>query len=389
MALVAAAVLGACLSGCGAPASAASTALAQAVHTAVVLPSGRTVNGWPGELLAQGAVVRTGPAGRAILDTGGRMVWLGANSTLRVVDGTQQSLRAGSVVIDARSGPPLRLQVSNWAISPAPGSAVRVVATFATRVGVLVGSARIVGSVGSEQVFALHQLLATALALPSGDLPPLQLTDDRAEKSVAPGLVADDVYLRAEALDIDTTPSFASGLERAARVAVQAAFVRSAPQAASESVLPLLIAKAARGGGGLIARYRRALALRQAGGSWGVIAHLLGARALRTAGELQALLVVATTAHPLTALGVPGASRPGGAPTAGVSFAPSGSGASANSPSAAPSPGGSTSAPAPAPSSPAPTPASPTSTSSAQQVLNTVSGLLPPLPAASPTPGVP
>lgn len=384
VASAAAALLGAGLAGCGAPASATRTTLSAAVQTTVVPPSGQARTGRPGEVLPPGTLVRTGPVGSAILDTGGRLVWLGAESTVSVVDGTHEGLRAGSVLIDARSGPSLRLQAQDWEITAAPGSAVQVAATFATEVGVLVGSARIGGSTGSVRVPALHQLLATALALPSGELPPLQLTDNRAEKSVAPALVADDVYLRAEARAIDTAPALAAGLQQVASTVVAAAFTASAPRQASESILPLLIAKAARGGGGLTARYRRAKTLRAEGGSWGVIAHLLDATALRTAGDLQALLVLVAARHPGALLGatgvVSGTVGRSGLPGAGAGVGGRGFGRGRSTP-----PSSATASSAPPPS---PAPSSSPGTPSVQQVLNTVSGLLPSLPSPTPSPSL-
>lgn len=320
------ALIAALLSGCGTAGASAVTTLRSAAQVEVLTPGGVATAGRTGEVIRAGDVVSTGAGGSAILDTGGRLTWLAAGSQLTVRDGADQSLSHGSMLCDARSGPPLTIRVGSLQVRPQPGSAVRVESTFATRVGVLVGAAR-VRSLGREvTVPALRQLLATALALPSGPLPPLQLLDDRAEKSVAPALVADDQYLQAEGRELDSGAVETAALISAARHAwPQFAPDPAAP--ASESLLPFLIARAAGGSHGLAARYAQALRLRLEGGSWGVVAHLVGASALRTTPVLARLLLAAggSTGGPVGWATVgpgSGTGRSGSAPAAAAGATP-------------------------------------------------------------------
>lgn len=364
---------GTLLSACAPPARDVATLVQSASGALLVAPTGTSSEARSGELVKPGDWVVTGPAGRAVLDTGGRLVWLAARTKLRVSNGTAEQVAFGSILIDARSGPNLTVRSGDLAIDPAAGSAVRVQVSFDTRVGAVLGSVTVSGPGGGREVPALHQLLATALALPAGDLPPLQLTDDRAEKSVAPELVASDEYLNAEAAEIDSGALGNGNLQLAAARWLPAAFHPLVDSQASEAVLPLLIAQAAGGRVGLAGRYTAALRLRQQGGSWGVVAALVGARALRTTGGLQQLLLAAAT-RPVTtptgrggtgAASTPAPARPIGSPIPVMSPAPTRS----------PAPQGSQGPAQPSPSS---------SPSPPQSLLDTIASLLPTLPAATP-----
>jgi hypothetical protein len=385
---------GGLLAGCGTAPRATATTLRSAVDSVLVTPDGASAAARSGELIPAGDSVRTGRGGSAVLDTGGRLVWLAGDTQLQVRDGTDQSLDFGSVLVDSRAGPGLTMRSGSLTINPAAGSAIRVQTTYDTRVGALLGTAGVSGPGGSRQVSALHQLLATALALPVGDLPPLQLTDDRAEESVAPGLVADDEFLNAEAREIDLGAFAGGSLELAADRLLAAASRPLTTARASEAVLPLLIAEAAPAHRSLTSRYRVVLGLRAEGGSWGVIAHLVGARALRTTGGLQQLLLAAAAQRPAVT-GLPGSGGSGGSGSTGPSGSggggsgstgsggsggggsgSTGSGGSGGGGSGVPSPGASPSSPAPS-ATPLPEPIA--------SVVGSVSGLLPTLPVATPS----
>lgn len=289
--LAALSLVAALVSGCAGAGASTATTLRSAVGV-LVTSAGVTSSGRAGQTLRPGDVVTTGPRGAAVLDTGGRLAWLAADSAFTVRDGTTETLDRGSVLVDSRSGPPVTVRVGSLTVSPQSGSAVRVESTFALRIGVVVGSAQVDSPGRAVTVPALRQLLATALALPMGPLPPLQLRDDQAEKSVAPGLVSDDEYLLAEGRELDSGAQPATALLTAAYRVVPS-FVVASGEPASESLLPLLIAQSAGGNRGLPARYARVSRLREQGGSWGVVAHLVGASALRTTPELARLLLAA------------------------------------------------------------------------------------------------
>jgi hypothetical protein len=316
------------VAGCGSAPAPGVTQLENVAQITVITPDGVSSAGYSGEYLRAGDVLVTGSAGGAILQTGSRQVWLGPSARLTLVDGADQVLSAGAVVVNALVGPALHVRVDGFEVRTPSGAAVRIERGYAIRVGVLIGRALVAGGGLSATVPALHQILATGLALPAGPAPPLQLTDDAAERAVDPQLVADDLGLRAEATGLDA-PSL-HGLRRAIEATVfriSGAFVTAPADAVSETVLPLLIAQTARGSGSLASRYAEARSLRAAGGSWGVIAHLLGTTALRAAGALQTLFggLLAVATNPSTSV-VGGGTAPvvnaaGPAPTPAPSLA--------------------------------------------------------------------
>src|SRR5919112_1608309 len=92
----------------GDPATADSY-LSQVRAAAVVLADGSLVEGHDGMRVPDGATVRTGAGGAAVIGTAGRTVFLGSLTTVRVTDGVSQELQRGQVMIDARNGPRLGL----------------------------------------------------------------------------------------------------------------------------------------------------------------------------------------------------------------------------------------------------------------------------------------
>ncbi|HVA60818.1 MAG TPA: hypothetical protein VNG13_09840 [Mycobacteriales bacterium] len=369
---------GAALTSCATPARDLPTRLAHVSATRILDRAGHVSAAFTGELLSPGDAVETGPGGAAILATGGRQVWLGPDAELSVLDGADQLLDHGTVLVDGRAGPTLDVGVGDLHVVTGTGSGVRVERSYAIRIGVLVGSATVTSGSGREvTVPALHQITAPGLTLPAVPPFPLQLTDDAAERTVAPQLVADDLLLGQEAQAIDAGGT-GTGVETAAGRLLPVGFVTVVPSQASETVLPLLVAEtAATGAGGLAQRYAAALVLRSDNGSWGVIAHLFGTTALRAGAALQALLGtagVSTVSAAQGPLAVPGSGPAPGAP----SVRPSGVRGGPPPPSPSPS---SSSGPGPA-SSPHP---SPSPTGSVNQLITTVTGLLPALPTPAPT----
>jgi hypothetical protein len=240
-----------------------------------------------GARLRPGDVVRTGDHG-AILDAGGRRIWLGHGTAVQVRDGGRQWLQAGSALVGSRNGPPLTVRVADLTVEVAGGSGVRIKRGFTNTVGVLVGSAQVHSETGrSLTVDALHQASTTGASLPS-EPRPLQLTDDAAARAVAPHLVHDDVELDSLARGLDSGTAGREAVVRATAFVTGPHLGLVRIGTPSETVLPLAIAQSA-GSEGLAAHYQRALSLRAAGGSWGVIAHLLDTTASRAGAALNTI----------------------------------------------------------------------------------------------------
>jgi hypothetical protein len=281
----------------------------------------------PGERIPPGTLVTTAAGGDAVLSVNGPRMYLGP-ATVATISG-HPALRRGHVLVDARSQPALTVTAGAVSVLTAGGSATELQTGYALRVGTLTGSAQVTSSTGrSLRLPALHQLLASGAALPAvapGGLPPLQLSDDAAERAVVPRLVTDDELLQAQAAAIDQTASGAAlrteamtylggavsraGSRTSSARADLAAFsgpvVLQPAGPPSATVLPFALAMST--GRAVFDRYRAALRWRAAGGSWGVVAALLGTTGLRSARVLQQLLA---------GLGA-GGGRPASAPVAG------------------------------------------------------------------------
>lgn len=166
------------------PAS-ADTFVTNVTRAVVHLPNGVEQPAKIGARLPRGAVLRTGPGGGARLTTEGRDVYVGALSTVQVLDGVRQVLQRGQLMIDTHDGPAMTLTTtvgdgataSAGTVSAPRGALARVEENVATlRLAVYRGSARIraAGRRASSVVRAYYQARvpyggvpepATALAL--------------------------------------------------------------------------------------------------------------------------------------------------------------------------------------------------------------------------------
>ncbi|HEU5034651.1 MAG TPA: hypothetical protein VFT62_07845 [Mycobacteriales bacterium] len=266
-------VVGSLTAGCSSPVSARATQLHEPVGVTVVRPNGTTVRGVDGLTLHGGDVVRTaGGTGRAELVTESRTVYVGSAAAVEVVNGAEQSLRAGAVVVDAQHGPGLQLTVGGLAVHTPAGVATRAERSVTVRIGALAGATEVTSSTGRRLTIpALHQTVVGGDALP--DLTtPLRLTDDDGEAHAVPQLVRDDRTLVSLALGIDET---GRSTTRVVTAAMQRPLNAPPGLDRSERVLPAVIA-AAGPRSGVVQRYDAAVGYRAAGGSWGVVAHLVG-----------------------------------------------------------------------------------------------------------------
>jgi hypothetical protein len=280
------------LVGCSPSSAAATTVLRGVIGTTVIHADGTTTGGVSGLHVHPGDVVRTAVGGRAELVTRGRVVYVGSQAALQVLDGVHQQLRHGAVVVDAQRGPGLDLQVAGLDVSAPAGAAVRAERSVMVRVGALAGRADVASGTGRTlTVSALHQAMVSGDALPD-DTTPLQLTDDDGEAHAVPDLVRDDQTLIGLARGLDSVGGSTAAVVSASWHGVLTPAPRGAGR--SERLLPAIIA-AAGSRAGVDDRYHRAVDLRQAGGSWGVVARLVGVRA---SGAVAALAAFERTQPP-------------------------------------------------------------------------------------------
>ena len=362
-------VAGMSLTGCGESVASATTTLRGLLPGAavtVVHPSGQEIAGVDGLRLHRGDVVRTGPGARAILVTRDRRVYEGADAAVQILDGARQSLRQGSVVVDAVRGPGLQLSVAALTVDTPAGSATRAERAVTLRIGALAGSTQVASDTGRQlRLGSLNQIVVGGDALPDAPTP-LRLTDDYGEAHAAPALVRDDEALVGLADGIDATGAGTAKI-------VTASWNRpldKAPAglARSEQLLPVVIAAAAHARDAL-ARYHSALDLRMAGGSWGVVAHRLGTDSdavLAALDRLEHFIStgrVGTIPAAIAALANDNGSGPGHGPGGG----PQGGGGGGKTPGASPSP-------------------SPSDSGITGTVADTIDKVLKLLPTPSPTP---
>jgi hypothetical protein len=384
------------LSGCGDHPAAATenTAVRDAV---VVAADGTTSAAHVGQRLRSGESLRTAaaalaaagrpakPGGAAILSTGGRQSYVGAD-TLYSVRSDGAELRRGAVIVDARRGPRASYDVGITSVALPKGSVVRIERTAAVRVGVLVGSVDLRSDDGGRlAVDRYHQAVIVGRVLPARATA-LTLTDDPAERQVVPDLVADDVALQGAARALDTSPDGAAIVAAATRIGYVAPAslssgatvtnaVATTPQP-SEVALPVAIARAARGtdATAVAQATRVALGLRKEKGSWGVVARLVGTTSGGVSNALDALLGTTPSGGPVGPVG----GQPGGGP---VITLPGGGSGGSGTPSSNPTPRPSSGSPRPTA-----TPSPSSSPGVVEQVEDVVGRLtpspLPSLPAA-------
>lgn len=362
------AVLG--LTACGADAAKASTVLRTARAATVVLADGSTRPATVGMDVPKGATVRTDPGGSATLVTARRTVLLGQSTAVTVIDGARERLRSGLVMIDARRSPGLTLEAGAATVTTPRGGLSRVergallrAASFGRTLTV-----RATGRRASAKVDRLYQVQVPDGGLP-GAVTALALTRDTWERRYALDLVTADADLGALAAGLDRNPASSSAVLSAVPASYGGAVTVAAGEPRSESALAFVISAADRSGS---ARdYRRVRALRAEGGSWGVVAAIVGADVAAVAAALDATL------NPTEG---PAAILAGGAPTAVAPGPLLGGPPARPAPAATSGPSRPTRAPSSSPS-PRPTPSS--SPDPVNDVVTTVTGLLP---SPSPSP---
>jgi hypothetical protein len=274
------------VTGCSSSLKSATTVLTGVAAATVVHTDGSSAAAVPGLRLRPGDLVRTGAGGRAELVTRSRHVYLGSEASLQVLDGENQQLRHGALVVDAQHGSGLDLRVAGLDVSAPAGTAVRVERSVTVRLGALSGSTRVVSGTGrSLHVPALRQVIVGGDALPDSTAP-LRLTDDDGEAHAVPDLVHDDEAINGLARGIDGTGSATASVVTASW---HGPLTRTPSGVGrSERVLPVVIASAGPASDA-IHRYRTAVALRSQGGSWGVVAHVLGVGSARVVDQLALL----------------------------------------------------------------------------------------------------
>jgi len=388
---------------------AAAATVLHGVRAAQVVVAGRAVPARDGMVVPRGASVQTGPAGAARLVTQGRSVYVGAGTSLSVLDGVRQRLDRGQLMIDSRRGPRLLVGTDAGDVRTPAGALTRVERAAVLRVGVFDDAAEVtpVGRSRAGVRVAVHY----QVQVPYGGLPQpttaLALRDDAWEQQLAADLVEADRYLNALGDTLD-------GSDGVAVLTALPAVYRTGPPPTGpvrgEQALAVALAQTARRGGRSVqARLAAVSAARGSNGSWGVVAAIVDAPATGVGALLDRLRRPASAAPPAApdgtaaaaqalgnVLGKPGARAPGasapGAPapappalppggaaaatgagtTAGSASTRTGAATSGGSPRPAPAPSGSAHG-APAPSSPAPAPPP----GVVQTVVDTVLGLVP------------
>ncbi len=357
------------------PAS-ADTVLTSVTRAVVALPDGTEHAARLGETLPRGAVVRTGPEGGARLSAAGRDVYVGALSTVGVLDGVRERLERGQVMVDSRDGARLALTVDGDTVATPAGGLARVERGPLLRVAAFRGTTEVTpaGRQLVTPVRALYQVTTQYGTVP-GSPTALTLRKDAWEQRLAADLTAAD----------DDLIGFAEGLRGSQGTLVLASARRDLvagltdPTAAAdqgERALSLALAEAGRAAEPA-ANLSTVRDGRSSGGSWGVVAAIVQASVTDVSGRLDLSLAPSAPSGGTQAGPVPtGPVLPGltGVPaTPGTSTAPS------------PTPGGSTS-PTPTPTvtrSPGPS-ASP---GLVQQVVTIINDVLPdPVPTLGPPP---
>ena len=371
------------LSACGPDTAHASTVLHRARAVTLELAGGGTRPVTDGMTVPKGATVRTAPGGSAALITAGRTVLLGSATAVTVSDGAREQLREGLVLVDARRAPGLSLDAGAATVRTPRGGLARV------ERGVLLRAAsyrkelvvRATGRRAEAAVPGLHQVQVPAGGLP-GRVTPLVLTPgDTWERSYALSLVTADADLVALAEGLDRNPASGAAVLRALPASYAGVAPVTSPEPRSESALAYVLARATRAASPSL--YGRIRGLRADGGSWGVVAALVEADVAAVSAALDAVLSP-TEGPAVLAAG-------GGAPLGPTGLLVGGGGPGGGTPSAGPTSGsgGGTKRPTPKPSPSA-------SNDPVQDVVTTVTGLLPTptptpvvravTPSASPTP---
>jgi hypothetical protein len=349
---------GLALSACGPDVASASTVLRSPRAATVELEGGESRPGTDGMAVPNGATVRTAPGGSASLVAAKRTVLLGSATAVTVTDGAREQLRQGLVFIDARRAPGIAIAAGAATVTASRGALARVERGVLLRAASFRGTLRVqaTGRRGSAAVDALHQV-----QVPDGGRPgrktPLALTHDRWEQRYALGLVTADTDLVALADGLDKDPVAST----AVLSVLPASYTGSSTVAGatpSDSALAFVVAKAAGASAETVRGWRAD------GGSWGVVAALAHADVKAVGAALDALL------------------NPGGG---GVLAAPTGPGTTATTGTGrgAPVVAASPNAGYHPTRKPSPRPSPSASTDPVQDVVTTVTHLLP---TPTPTP---
>ncbi|MCW2599303.1 MAG: hypothetical protein JWM02_1132 [Frankiales bacterium] len=368
------------------PAS-ADTYLTSVRNAVIQFPDGSQRTAEIGARLPNGAQLRTGQQGGAELSTAGRNVYVGAVSTVDVLDGVRQTLTRGQVMVDSRKGPRLQLSTRAGTVAAKAGALARVEAAALLRLAVFEGTAAITatGRRATTAVGALHQV-QVAYGYPADRVTPLALTDDAWESRLAGDLVSADQDLVHLADSLGGSDGRA--VLTAAPVALRTASLGAVAASGEQAVAVAVAEVASRSAGPVTDRLAFVLSARSDGGSWGVVAALVGARVTAVSTLLDAALTPAGDSTPGTTVagqipnvqGLFGSSPSATTPT---TTRPTEQGPGGGRPSTQPSTGPSTQP------SGIPTPTTPTPPGLIGGLVNTVLGLLPhptATPAAASTP---
>ena len=377
----------------------AQTFVTSATRADIVLPDGTQRAATIGALVPHGSLVRTASLGGARLTTEGRDVYVGALSTLRVVDGLHQRLDRGLVMVDSRSGPALTLMTSQGAgtVTAPQGALARVEQNVGTlRLAVYDGSSSITadGRRATTAVAALHQVRVQYGGLPE-QVTALALTvKDGAYDPWEQRLVANLVQA-----DIDLN-SFATGLNGVDGIFVLNAAPASLRQSAfegrtrGEQALAVAVAQKGRLHRNAQDNLQEVVRDRGDGGSWGVVAAIVRAPVTDVTSvlgsSLDEPLTTGTVAGGPLPGGLPGQRTPGpgdrsGQPTDGPTTTPPGGPPTTKPPTSSPNPVGDAikrvtdAVPTPTPTPPTPTPPVPIATTPSGPLAGLLGGLLKPL----------
>jgi hypothetical protein len=363
------------LSACGVDAAKASTVVRDARAATLQLADGTTKAASDGATVPRGAVVTTAPGGSVSLVTSGRVVLLGSDTSVAVLDGRREQLRKGLVMVDGRKAGELELDAGAATVTTTRGSVTRVERDALLRVASFRrdASVRAAGRRATVKVDALHQVQVPYGGLP-GRVTALGLTRDTWERRYALDLVTRDVDLNNLAAGLDANPSSTAAIGAVLPATYRNAVPLAAGEKASEQTLGFLIARA---GHDDAKTYENVRGWRAEGGSWGVVAALADADVAEVSSALDAIL---EPNEPVLAAEPGGGSIDVGGLFGGSGPTGSGGGLGPGQTGASPRP---VSGPAPS-RTPSPRPSS--SPDPVQQVVTTVQSLLPSPPPVVPPP---
>lgn len=262
--------------------AAEETFVTSATSAVLRLPDGTERAASVGDRVPRGSTLRTSGPGGARLTTAGRDVWVGALSTVTVLDGVRQVLERGQVLVDTQRGPALTLATTLGAgtVQTTGESLARVEQNVATlRLAVYRGEASVTAASrrASTTVPALFETRVPYDGLPE-PVSALALTVrngvyDQWEQLLVSNLVAADIDLNSVAAGLDGPDGQA--VLQAAPASLTSALEPG--RTTGEAALAVAVAQKARlfddDARNLDAVERH----RSDGGSWGVVAAIVRA----------------------------------------------------------------------------------------------------------------